>query len=55
METPVASLNMLLQNQRAAWRARVSDYAQRRDGFACLRAAVKAQLWDSRRAGFLSF
>ena len=50
MDTSVASLNILLQNQRTAWRARVPDYAQRMDDLACLRTAVKARLEDFARA-----
>lgn len=42
---------MLLQNQRAVWRARVPDYAQRMDDPARLREAFKVRLEDFVRAG----
>lgn len=50
MDTPVASLNALLQNQRAAWRLRVPDRAQRLDDLSRLRVAFKARLEDIARA-----
>lgn len=49
MDTPVASLELLLQNQRSAWHAQVPDYAQRMDDLARLRASFKSRLEDFAR------
>ena len=46
MDTPPLSLAHLLQRQRAAWRVRTPDYAQRIDDLARLRGAFKARLDD---------
>ena len=51
MDTPTpAELSMLLERQRAAWRTRTPDCAQRMDDLARLRAALKARLEDFARA-----
>ena len=44
MNTPSPDLHELLDRQRAAWRARVPDRAQRLDDLARLRAAFKSRL-----------
>ena len=50
MDTPLASLNALLQRQREAWRECTPDRAQRMDDLVRLRAAFKAKLEDFARA-----
>lgn len=50
MDTPVTSLNDLLQRQREAWRQRTPDFTQRMDDLARLRAAFKPRLEDFARA-----
>ncbi|HEX5959734.1 MAG TPA: coniferyl aldehyde dehydrogenase [Rhodanobacteraceae bacterium] len=50
MDTPTTSLHDLLERQRAAWRARTPDRAQRMDDLARLRVAFKARLEDFARA-----
>ncbi|WHZ19822.1 MAG: aldehyde dehydrogenase [Rhodanobacteraceae bacterium] len=50
MDTPLASLNDLLQRQRTAWRAHAPDLAERLNDLARLRVAFKARLEDFARA-----
>jgi coniferyl-aldehyde dehydrogenase len=49
MDTPLASLNGLLERQRRAWRTHTPDLAQRLDDLARLRAAFKGRLEDFAR------